>query len=103
MSEKEMRAYITDAANRLKGKQLLRMLYLRATNLMGLTEWTEQPVPTTASNSTEKALAKEIRHVIERNPNEAFLRKLLTRAIILEKLLGRTDQKGGGSGGRAYI
>lgn len=86
MSEKEMRAYITDTANRLEDKQLLRMLYLRATNLMGLTERTEQPVPTTVPDSTEKALAQEIMYVIERNSNEAFLRKLLTRAIILEKL-----------------
>lgn len=57
----------------------------------------------TAPNTAERVLAEEIRHVIERNNNETFLRKLLTRAIILEKLLGRTDQKGGGSGGRAYI
>ena len=40
----------------------------------------------TAPNSAERVLAEEIRHVIERNQNEKFLRKLLTRAIILEKL-----------------
>lgn len=89
MREKEMRAYITDTANCLEDKQLLRLLYLRAANLMGLAERTELSALTTAPNSNEKALAKEIRHVIERNPNEAFLRKLLTRAIILEKLQGR--------------
>lgn len=43
----------------------------------------------TAPNTAERILAEEIRHVIERNPNEAFLRKLLARAIILEKLQGR--------------
>ncbi len=40
----------------------------------------------TALNSAERVLAEEIRHVIERNNDETFLRKLLTRAIILEKL-----------------
>lgn len=43
----------------------------------------------TAPNSAERVLAEEIRHIMERNPNEAFLRKLLTRAIILDKLQSR--------------
>ncbi len=34
-----------------------------------------------------KTLIAEIRYILERNQNEKFLRKLLTRAIILEKLL----------------
>lgn len=38
-------------------------------------------------NSTEKNLIEEIRYILERNQNEKFLRKLLTRAIILEKLV----------------
>jgi len=37
--------------------------------------------------STEKNLAEEIKRILERNQNEKFLRKLLTRAIILEKLM----------------
>lgn len=40
----------------------------------------------TVPNTAERVLAEEIRCVIERNSNEAFLRKLLIRAIILEKL-----------------
>ena len=43
----------------------------------------------TALNSAERVLAEEIRHIIDRNQNERFLRKLLTRAIILEKLQSR--------------
>lgn len=38
-------------------------------------------------HSTEKFLIEEIRRVIERNQDEKFLRKLLTRAIILENLM----------------
>lgn len=38
-------------------------------------------------NSTEKNLIEEIKCILERNQNEKFLRKLLTRAIILEKLM----------------
>ena len=38
-------------------------------------------------HSTEKNLAEEIKRILERNQNEKFLRKLLTRAIILEKLM----------------
>ena len=37
--------------------------------------------------STEKFLMDEIKRILERNQNEKFLRKLLTRAIILEKLM----------------
>ena len=36
-------------------------------------------------HSTEKKITEEIKRVLERNQNEKFLRKLLTRAIILEK------------------
>lgn len=50
----------------------------------------------TTPNTTERVLAEEIRHVMERNSNEAFLRKLLTRAIILEKL---QSKEGGGRHG----
>lgn len=57
----------------------------------------------TAPNTAARILAEEIRHVIEQNNNEAFLRKLLTRAIILEKLRGCADQRGGGNSGGAYI
>ena len=32
-------------------------------------------------------LTEEITRILERNQNERFLRKLLTRAVILEKLL----------------
>lgn len=35
----------------------------------------------------EKIISDEIIRVVERNQNELFLRKLLTRALILEKLL----------------
>lgn len=35
----------------------------------------------------ERILSYEIMRVVERNQNELFLRKLLTRALILEKLL----------------
>lgn len=38
-------------------------------------------------HSTEKKLAEEIKRILERNKNEKFLRKLLTRAIILERLM----------------
>ncbi len=38
-------------------------------------------------HSTEKKITEEIKRVLERNQNEKFLRKLLTRAIILEKLM----------------
>ena len=38
MTTKEMQAYIADAADRLEDKQLLRLLYLRAANLMALAE-----------------------------------------------------------------
>ncbi len=38
-------------------------------------------------SNTEKALIEEIKHVLERNQDEKFLRELLTRAIILEKLM----------------
>ena len=37
--------------------------------------------------STEKNLTEEIKRILERNQNEKFLRKLLTRAIVLEKLM----------------
>lgn len=36
---------------------------------------------------TEKNLTEEIKRILERNQNEKFLRKLLTRAIILERLM----------------
>lgn len=36
---------------------------------------------------SEKIISDEIIRVVERNQNELFLRKLLTRALILEKLL----------------
>ena len=35
----------------------------------------------------KKIISDEIIRVVERNQNELFLRKLLTRALILEKLL----------------
>lgn len=35
----------------------------------------------------EELLTEEIRFILERNQNEQFLRKLLTRALILEQLL----------------
>lgn len=38
-------------------------------------------------SNAEKALTKEIERILERNPDERFLRKLLTRAVILEKLM----------------
>lgn len=38
-------------------------------------------------NSAEKNLIEEIKRILERNQDEEFLRKLLTRAIILEKLM----------------
>lgn len=38
MSTKEMQTYIADAANHLEDKQLLRLLYLRAANLIALAE-----------------------------------------------------------------
>jgi len=37
--------------------------------------------------SAEKVLTREIEHILERNQEERFLRKLLTRALILEKLI----------------
>ena len=37
--------------------------------------------------NTVEILSKEIRMILERNQNERFLRKLLTRALILEKLM----------------
>lgn len=37
--------------------------------------------------NNSELLAEEIKHILDRNQNEDFLRKLLTRAIILEKLL----------------
>jgi hypothetical protein len=39
------------------------------------------------AHSTYKNLTEEIQRILERNQNEKFLRKLLTRAIILEKLM----------------
>lgn len=56
--------------------------------MTSIPERAEPPAP----NSNKKVLAEEIRHVIERNHNEVFLRRLLTRAIILEKL---QDREGG--------
>ena len=44
---------------------------------------TEQNIPT----NTEKLLTVEIERILERNQNETFLRKLLTRALILEELM----------------
>lgn len=38
MSAKEMQTYIADTANRLEDKRLLRLLYLRAVNLIALAE-----------------------------------------------------------------
>lgn len=35
----------------------------------------------------ERIISDEIIRVVERNQNELFLRKLLTRALILEELL----------------
>ena len=35
---------------------------------------------------TEKNLTEEIKRILERNQNEKFLRKLLTRAIILASM-----------------
>ena len=49
----------------------------------------------TAPNTAERVLTEEIKRVIERNNNEAFLRKLLTRAIILEKVQGCAGRRGG--------
>jgi len=40
-----------------------------------------------AAHSTEKNLTEEIKHILARNQNEEFLRKLLTHAIILERLM----------------
>jgi len=40
-----------------------------------------------AARSAEKNLTEEIKRILARNQNEKFLRKLLTRAIILEKLM----------------
>lgn len=40
-----------------------------------------------AVHTTEKSLIKEIECVLKRNQNEKFLRSLLTRALILEKLI----------------
>lgn len=40
-----------------------------------------------AANNTTKELTEEIKHILERNQNEDFLRKLLTHAIILEKIM----------------
>lgn len=37
--------------------------------------------------NTEKLLMEEITRILERNQNETFLRKLLTRALILEELM----------------
>lgn len=37
--------------------------------------------------NAERLLIEEIKHVLDRNQNEKFLRKLLTRALILEKLM----------------
>ena len=45
---------------------------------------TTQTEPVSAKT---KALAKEIECILERNQDEKFLRKLLTRAIILEKVM----------------
>ena len=39
------------------------------------------------AHRTEKNLIEEIKRILERNQNEKFLRKLLTRAIVLEKLM----------------
>lgn len=44
---------------------------------------TEQNIPT----NTEKLLTAEIMRILDRNQNETFLRRLLTRALILEKLM----------------
>lgn len=41
----------------------------------------------TKAYNTEKVLTKEFEHILERNQDERFLRKLLTRALILEKLM----------------
>ena len=35
----------------------------------------------------EKLLSDEIMRVVQRNQNEAYLRKLLTRALILEEII----------------
>lgn len=43
----------------------------------------ENKVPINAT----KLLTKEIRLILDRNQDERFLRKLLTRALILEKLM----------------
>lgn len=37
--------------------------------------------------TVEKLLSDEIMRVVQRNQNEAFLRKLLTRALILEEIM----------------
>ena len=37
--------------------------------------------------NTKKLLSEEIRMILERNQDERFLRKLLTRALILEELM----------------
>jgi len=37
--------------------------------------------------TTEDALMQEILYVLQRNKNEAFLKKILTRALILEDVL----------------
>lgn len=37
--------------------------------------------------TVEKLLSDEIMRVVQRNQNEAYLRKLLTRALILEEIM----------------
>ena len=37
--------------------------------------------------TVEKLLSDEIMRIVERNQNEAYLRKLLTRALILEEIM----------------
>lgn len=37
-------------------------------------------------HTTEKSLTEEIEYILRRNQDEKFLRSLLTRALILEKL-----------------
>lgn len=55
-------------------------------NLNKMDETREDGLLHSGIHNIEKALTDEIECILKRNQNEKFLRKLLTRALILEEL-----------------